>query len=1446
MAEEKFNEKRFIGLDAGSVSVKMVLLDGEGNILEKNYVRHHGQPLKAAAELLEKVGDADSIGITGTAGKLIASILGIESINEITANSYPLTLLYKEAKSVIEMGGEDSKLILLDNGRVRDFSMNSLCAAGTGAFLDQQAERLGLRIEDEFGELALKSKTPPRIAGRCSVFAKTDMIHLQQIATPDYDIVAGLCYAVARNFKSSICRGKKVLPPVIFLGGVAANSGMVRAFRDVLGLKDEEFIVPEDHAIMGAIGSALIQIEKQSTTTSSQFTPALLRSTGSYGEAGRAVHGSRLAEKLMEYLKELPYLNSSGGDSLAPLTADQDFFKRHSSNGYIHPIEGDKVDAYLGIDVGSISTNLVVLDEKKRVLSKRYLMTAGRPIEAVRRGLQEIGEEIGDKVNILGVGTTGSGRYMIGDFVGADIVKNEITSQATAAVEIDPSVDTIFEIGGQDSKYISLKDSVIIDFEMNKVCAAGTGSFLEEQAERLNVSIKEEFSSLCMNADSPCRLGERCTVFMETSVVNNQQKGATKDNIMAGLGYSIVINYLNKVVGDKAIGDHIFFQGGVAFNKGVIAAFEKTLGKNITVPPHHDVTGAIGVAIVAMRYMKDRNALCVMSNALNDKNPLRITDHASRITNFKGFELSKRNYTINTFECKACSNVCEIKRVKIEGEEIPLYYGGRCEKYDVKRISRENTPEIPDLFGEREKLLFSQYESYKNRNPNPIARIGIPLIFFFHEYLPFWSTLLSELGFEVILSDKTNRQLIHKGVEVVLSETCFPVKVAHGHVIDLTEKGVDAVFIPSFINLSSESDPFERGFACPYVQTIPYVVKAALGKEIKILRPLINMRKGIRYLEDELKKTFKPYKISRRSIRKAMEVAEEAHGKFYEAVERRGKEILESLSEKAIVIVGRAYNGFDEGVNLNLPNKLREIGVLTIPMDFLPLRIVDISKDWPNMYWRSGQKILQAAEIIRKNKYLNALFITNFGCGPDSFIVRYFRERMGKKPFLQIEIDEHSADAGAITRCEAFLDSLENVGPIAIEQAKVIKKRPALGRSKDKRVIYLPKMSDHAYVLAAAFQACGVDSEVLPESDTDVITLGREYTSGKECYPCTVTTGDMVKKTKSPDFDPEKTAFFMPSGTGPCRFGQYNVFNRLVLDELGYGDVPVYSPNQDSKFYKELGMVGNDFIRLAWQGILAVEFLIKSLHEKRPYEINKGETDELYRNYLRKIAEAIKGRKNGLPFILKDIRRNFENIPIHRDLRKPLIGIIVEIIVRFNEFSNENIVRKVEALGGEVWLAPFEEWIYYVNYMALDKAITKKDYSDILNVLLTRFLQKRIEKKQAKPFEGFLKTLHEPSTREILRNASPYLHPSFEGEAILSMGKAVDLAKHGVSGIVNTIPFTCMPGNVVTALMKSFSEDYPDIACLHMVYDGNEQAGSETKLEAFMAQAIAIWQERNK
>jgi predicted nucleotide-binding protein (sugar kinase/HSP70/actin superfamily) len=393
------------------------------------------------------------------------------------------------------------------------------------------------------------------------------------------------------------------------------------------------------------------------------------------------------------------------------------------------------------------------------------------------------------------------------------------------------------------------------------------------------------------------------------------------------------------------------------------------------------------------------------------------------------------------------------------------------------------------------------------------------------------------------------------------------------------------------------------------------------------------------------------------------------------------------------------------------------------------------------------------------------------------------------------------------------------------------------------KIVYLPRMSDHAFGLAAAFNACGLDAEVMDRPDVESVKLGRRFVSGKECYPCAITTGDMVRKVMSGGFDPERSVFFMPSGAGPCRFGQYNVLHRLVLDEIGLPNVPIYAPNQDESFYRELGMVGKDFSKQAWKGIIAIELLLKCLHETRPYEINPGETDRLYNEYLSKVGKTLQNGNGTMPQFLSEARRSFSEISRSSE-EKPLIGIIGEIFVRHNTFANENIIRKIEALGGRVWLAPVEEWIYYVNLIGLRKSLVRiknrglsgKAVKDILSTMITKHVQHKIEHEFSKPFEGYLKTLREPTTKEILKNASPYLHDSFEGEAILSMGKSVDFVKNGASGIISAMPFGCMPGTIVGALLKGLKQD-KGIPCLSVAYDGVEATCSDIQLEAFMHQA---------
>ncbi len=1382
----------YVGLDVGSVSADTVILDENRNILEEHYTRTQGAPLETSLEVLKDIINRYGyekiklVSVTGAGGKLIAPLIGAVFTNEVIAQAKAVEVFHPEVRTIIEIGGQDAKLIFVrPEGQrltIEDFQMNSVCAAGTGSFLDQQAIRMGLTIE-EFGLLALKSKNPPRVAGRCSVFAKSDMIHLQQIATPDYDIVAGLCYAVARNFKSTIGRGKDFVAPVAFQGGVAANLGVRKAFKEILELEDNDYVIPSHFASMGALGSLFNSLDKNKG----------LDAFKGVDELEAFIHGGRGSSKSLERLER-----PTGHPS-------QDATR----TGYVLK-PGERVGAYMGIDVGSTSTNVILIDKDMEVITKSYLPTAGRPLDAIKNGLVDVYDEVGDRVKVLGVGTTGSGRYLAGDFVGADCVRNEITAQATAAAVIDPTVDTIFEIGGQDSKYIALDDSVVVDFEMNKVCAAGTGSFLEEQAERLGINIREEFSDMALDCTAPPSMGERCTVFIESDMVNHQQKGVGKDGLVAGLAYSIVLNYLNRVVGDRRIGNNIFFQGGTAANLAVVAAFEKVTGKKITVPKHHDVTGAIGVAMLALKEKE-----------------------AGKATRFRGFDLGKTKYDIETFDCKDCSNLCNIRKVVVEGA-TPLYYGGRCDKYEVK-TEGDDKVQLPDLFKEREKLLYSTYRGKVAYKDAPV--IGLPRILMMHELYPFWKGFFDTLGFRVKLSSPTNKDIIKMGLEKIVSETCFPVKVSHGHVQELIDKGVKKIFLPSLVNMPPAREGDQHTVLCPYIQALPYYMDSAFKFEhtdVEVIKPVIHFNQKMSGIKKEFFALGRTLGKGRGEVDKALKVAFDAWERFRASLVARGKEVIDGLDKDAtaLVIVGRAYNTADSGINLELPKKLREMGTIAIPFDMLPLdSAIDdvIAKD---MYWKNGQRIMGVQKLIRDDKRLFSVYLTNFGCGPDSLITHFYRDASKGKPFLQLEIDEHSADAGAITRCEAYLDSIKNVRDRIEKDTKV---RTVLERTNIKKKIFLPYMADGAYGIAAAFEACGVEAEVMPMPDEESLKYGRRYTSGRECYPCIVTTGDMMKVLKRDDFDPKKSAFFMPSGNGPCRFGQYNRYQRLILDEVGSKDVPIYAPDQDGTFYKELGMVGGNFPRLAWWGIVAVDLLEKLLRETRPYEMQAGETEKVYWSSVWRVCDAIRAKR--FPDKEMKIARDaFRMVAVKDPGSRPVVGVVGEIYVRNNRFSNEDLVLKLEALGAEVMLPTVSEWIFYTNFTSKRNTLKRKEYGDFFRTITNNFFQHKDEKKLENIIVGDLRAGHEASIEEIIKKAEGYIHDSFEGEAVLSVGKALDYIAHGVSGLVNAMPFSCMPGTVVNAMLKKLREDNGNIPYLNMVYEGSESANTITRMEAFVHQ----------
>ncbi len=1017
-----------LGVDIGAVGVKAALLFSDGQVddqvaeraqragfqylsaagdrkasaLVAPYRRTRGRPLDAVRSLLEELFEqvsADGVAavtLTGSGSDLVADKLGLPRCNEFQAIARAVDLLHPQTRTVFEIGGETSKYIRLEpdpgSGRlgILDYSSNGDCAAGTGAFLDQQASRLQYSVE-EIGDLVSKADRAAQIAGRCSVFAKSDMIHAQQKGFTPPEVLGGLCNAVAVNYKSAVVRGRTPEAPVALLGGVSANSAVVSGLRSVFDLNDGALVVPAAAESLAAVGAAVV--------------------------AGDAWHEhpeqSVNLGQCVAQLRASAEGNGYAFPTSPPLSLDRVRRLRDRVKPFEFPEDGSTVDAYLGLDIGSVGTKLVLIDNNGDVIDFIFTRTEGRPIEVVSRSLRELEQSVGSRVRICGVATTGSGRELIGELVGADSINDEITAHKTGATFVGDRLlgkrpDTIFEIGGQDSKYISLQaegaessETVVVDFTMNEACAAGTGSFLEERAEELGISIKGEFAELALSSQAPIKLGERCTVFMERDVNTCMQRGAQRNDVIAGLAYSIAYNYINRVVRGRVIGDCIFFQGGTAYNDAVAAAFAAVTGKEIIVPPHNAVLGAIGAALLAKEKVSS----------------------AKLVTRFRGYDLGKVDYSLREFTCKGCGNLCSVQEFKVEGEKT--FWGDKCSDRYRKRTKTDRKPVIPDLVALRADLLAAD----DGGDPaDPRVRIGVPMAMYTHDMLPLWRRFFRDCGFGVVFSESTNRRSVQQGLDAVVAEPCFPIIVAHGHVADLVDKGVDCIWLPNILSAETQFMDNES-HVCPWGQTLPFVVRQAPAFRSwggRIVCPTIRLREGAPHLRKVLCQAAVDLGASRAVAERAFDSALAAQQRFREAYLQAGTEALHTLEqtgEAGMVIVGRPYNVHDAGVSLSTAKKLRDLyGVNVLPIDALPVADVDVRDVNDNMYWEYGRKILAAARIVADHPNLHIIYITNFKCGPDSFVKGFIRPASGK-PFLTLQFDGHSNDAGMMTRCEAYLDS---------------------------------------------------------------------------------------------------------------------------------------------------------------------------------------------------------------------------------------------------------------------------------------------------------------------------------------------------------------------------------------------------------------------------------------
>lgn len=1356
-----------LGLDLGSMVTKGLILDVRGRVQGRASVALAGDANAALFQvlrtLLPETACSVLVGVTGGGKRLRDELPGAVFENDLVATARAVGVLFPRVRGIIEIGGHQSKWIRLGpGGQMESFALNDQCAAGSGAFLEQQAGRLRLDIR-ELSTMAASADRAASVAGRCAVFAKSDMIHLQQKGTPMPEIAYGLCVALVRNFRSTLLRGTELARPCVFLGGGAQNPGLVRAVREVFGLHGSDLVEVPEPQFLGAHGVALAAAERASAVASATILQIVARRAPETEESGT---------------------------SLAPL-------KVTSGEGRLEPeIRGVReIRAYLGVDVGSVSTDLCLLSPEDDVLDGIYLRTRGDPVGVLREGLKILRGRTGGNLRVLGTGTTGSGRHLAGKLLSADVVKNEITCQLLGARHALPDVDTILEIGGQDSKYVSVAEGRIRDFVMNKICAAGTGSFLEEQAQSLGVSILDEFADQALRGAAPTDLGSQCTVFMESEVVQARQRGIPLPNILAGLAYSVARNYLERVVAGRPIGTRVVFQGGVASNRAVVAAFEILLGRPVTVHPYNRLSGAIGAAVAA------RDQL------------------AGRPSAFRGLDAIE-SARVDTFECRKCANLCQVGRVHV-GSSVTCF-GDICERYNVHDGDAVSSDQ-PDLVREVEKRL----ESYAGGEAKT-GIAGIPRSSMMYDLFPFWATFLRSLGFRVVLPGPSTNRILESGIKRLTAETCLPIKLTFGHVAELLEAHpeVDFVFLPSIQDLP---DGGERAALCPFEESAGFMVSTLAGERIMV--PTVHLAAPQPRLARELEEKLHRYGFSETQVGAALDDAWAAQRDYLRALRARGREILAGEFDTAFVLLGKPYNIVDQFQNLNLPRRLRKLGILAIPQQMLPLEADDLGARGITIPWIYNRDTLRGLRTLLRDERLFPVMVSNFGCGPDAFSMKFVERAAGNRPYLYLEFDEHRGEAGLVTRLEAFVDEVAHHRRSRPAEPAAFR-RPVdhMGDRYQGRRLVLPWFSDHAWAYLGALHFVGMDALLLPPPDAETLACGEEISSGRECHPYVLIAGDLLKHLRNGTIR-KGDVYFFPGTSTPCLLHQYASSMQLILDTQGVSGIEVSSP--DSASY--LAVFGSDGLVRLGRGLLAADLMTKLQCQVRPYARNPPDVDQIFQRAFADLAAKLTDDPIGNA--LSSLSAALAALPPSEQARRPLVGVAGDIYTRIHPIGNQDLFRRLEALGMEVWPAPFVlDIVEFCWRREMSERFDEGRYREAASTAIL-FLRKEVESWRIRYQLGIgVERASEPSYGDILTLAGPYVDPGANELVILNVARIVDCARRGAHGIINAISFHCMLGTVSAALTERIRVDHGQVPLMNLSFSGKDSPELDTKLEAFAHQ----------
>ena len=1397
----------YLGIDVGSTTVKAYLTDEDDKCLYSNYVRHNSDVRNTILTLLEDISEKYSDiaiypVITGSGGLSISESLNIQFVQEVIACTKTIETYIPETDVAIELGGEDAKITYFEGSLEQ--RMNGTCAGGTGAFIDQMATLLQTDASG-LNDYAKNYNRIYPIASRCGVFAKTDIQPLINEGAQKEDIAASIFQAVVNQTISGLACGKPIKGKVAFLGGPLYFLDQLRArFIDTLNLKDNEVIFPDNSQLFVAMGACL---------------------------NAKEVKTSLRLQQLIMSLKELKNQGNEAVHTLEPLFHNEDelrgFRERHlQAMTKKKNIKKYKGDIYLGIDVGSTTSKVILIDNEGSILYSFYNSNEGNPLDLIIRITKEVYEMIPEGCKIKKAGVTGYGEALIKAALKVDIGEVETIAHYTAAKHFQPEVDFILDIGGQDMKAITIRDDVIQDITLNEACSSGCGSFLETFAHSLGYKI-DEFAELALLSNHPLDLGSRCTVFMNSKVKQAQKEGASLADISAGLSYSVIKNALYKVIklrNKEQIGKNVVVQGGTFYNEAVLRAFEKEADIEVIRPDIAGLMGAYGMATIAM-----------------DK------DDGKGSTILSLTELEKLTYTNAMKNCGKCTNNCMLTITTFnDGREY--ISGNRCERgANLPLVSKK----LPNLFDYKYRRVFN----YRSLSEEEALRgmVGIPRALNMYENYPFWHTLLTELKFRVILSARSSKAIYEKGIESIPSESaCYPAKITHGHIENLIEKGLHFIFYPSVAYERLENEEAGNHYNCPVVASYPEVIKNNVDSldhnDICFKNPFVSLNNP-KTLFHVLKEELKEFHVSDQELQIAIDKAYVELNRCQEDIRQEGLKAMEYMQEhhlQGIVLAGRPYH-IDPEINHGIADLITSEGFVVLSEDsvcyldqeHLKLRVVD--------QWTYHSRLYKAASYVSSRNDLQLIQLTSFGCGLDAVTADQVAEilKARNKIYTLIKIDEGS-NLGAIRiRIRSLKATLEKKEEIInlnqkYEQIKV----PFTKEMREARyTILCPQMSPlHFQFVETAMNSEGYNFVVLPSVDKDAVEQGLKYVNNDACYPSILVTGQMMNALNSGKYDLNKVALMISQTGGGCRATNYIAFIRKALKDAGMEHIPVISANLS-------GLESNPGFKITYKvakkviiGAMYGDLFMRVLYRVRPYEAIPGSANELYESWVAKCQENVKnGNMKEFKKNVYQIVKDFDELPL-LDIKKPRVGLVGEILVKFHPTANNQIVDIIEAEGGEAVmpdLIDFFQYCFYNTWYEHEHFDVKKSSVLLCNfaIWFVDYLRRDMIKalKASKRFDA------PHPIDQIAKKATEIVSMgNMTGEGWFLTGEMIELIEEGAPNIVCMQPFACLPNHVTgKGVIKALRKRYPESNIVAVDYDpGASEVNQLNRIKLMLSTAF--------